>query len=61
MRAFLRPRLSAYKLPRRVLFFAPGELELTGNQKIRVGPLRDAALARLGAERAVIEGHAYGE
>ena len=60
VRAFLRPRLSAYKLPRRVLFFAPGELELTGNQKIRVGPLRNAALARLGAERAAIEGHTYG-
>jgi fatty-acyl-CoA synthase len=60
VRSYLRPRLSAYKLPRRVLFFEAGELELTGNQKIRVGPLRAAALARLGAERAVIEGHTYG-
>jgi fatty-acyl-CoA synthase len=60
VRDYLRPRLSAYKLPRRVLFLAPGELELTGNQKIRVGPLRDAALARLAAERAEIEGHVYG-
>jgi acyl-CoA synthetase (AMP-forming)/AMP-acid ligase II len=60
VRDFLRARLSAYKVPRRVLFFAAGELELTGNQKIRVGPLRDAALARLGAERAEIEGHVYG-
>lgn len=60
VRAFLRQRLSAYKLPRRVLFFGPGELELTSNQKIRVGPLRAAALARLSAEHARIEGHVYG-
>jgi len=60
VRTWLRKHLSAYKLPRRVLFFAAGELELTGNQKIRVGPLRDAALARLSAERAEIEGHVYG-
>jgi fatty-acyl-CoA synthase len=60
VRAWLRSRLSAYKLPRRVLFFEPGEIELTGNQKIRVGPLRDAALARLSEERAQIEGHTYG-
>jgi acyl-CoA synthetase (AMP-forming)/AMP-acid ligase II len=60
VRSHLRARLSTYKLPRRVLFFAAGELDLTGNQKIRVEPLRAAALARLGAERAVIEGHAYG-
>jgi fatty-acyl-CoA synthase len=60
VRRHLRPRLSAYKVPRRVLFFEPGELELTSNQKIRVGPLRDAALARLAAERAEIEGHVYG-
>jgi fatty-acyl-CoA synthase len=60
VREWLRPRISAYKVPRRVLFFEPGELELTGNQKIRVGPLRDAALARLAAERARIEGHTYG-
>jgi acyl-CoA synthetase (AMP-forming)/AMP-acid ligase II len=60
VRGYLRARLSAYKVPRRVLFFDPGQLELTGTQKIRVGPLREAALARLAAERAVIEGHAYG-
>jgi acyl-CoA synthetase (AMP-forming)/AMP-acid ligase II len=59
VRSHLRAHLSAYKLPRRVLFFTPGELDLTGNQKIRVEPLRAAALERLAAERAVIEGHAY--
>jgi acyl-CoA synthetase (AMP-forming)/AMP-acid ligase II len=59
VREHLRGKLASYKLPRRVLFFAPGELELTGNQKIRVGPLREAALARLEAERAEIVGHRY--
>jgi len=61
VRNHLHSRLSAYKLPRRVLFFDEGELELTGNQKIRVEPLRAAALARLAAERALIEGHIYGK
>jgi acyl-CoA synthetase (AMP-forming)/AMP-acid ligase II len=60
VRSYLRSRLSTYKLPRRVLFFAGGELELTANQKIRVAALRDAALARLDAEHAVIDGHTYG-
>jgi fatty-acyl-CoA synthase len=60
VRGFLRGKLSAYKLPRKVLFFDAAELELTSNQKIRVGPLRDAALARLAAERVQIEGHVYG-
>jgi acyl-CoA synthetase (AMP-forming)/AMP-acid ligase II len=59
VREFLRTRLAAYKVPRRVLFFRPDELSYTGNQKIQVGPLREQALARLRAEGAVIEGHAY--
>jgi acyl-CoA synthetase (AMP-forming)/AMP-acid ligase II len=59
VREFLRARLAAYKVPRRVLFFRPDELSYTGNQKIQVGPLREQALARLRAEGAVIEGHAY--
>jgi fatty-acyl-CoA synthase len=59
IRAFLRERLAAYKVPRRILFFAPGELAYTGNQKIQVGPLREAALARLAAEEAEILGHVY--
>jgi acyl-CoA synthetase (AMP-forming)/AMP-acid ligase II len=60
IRSFLRERLAAYKVPRRILFFAPGELAYTGNQKIQVGPLREAALARLAAEEAEILGHVYG-
>ena len=60
VRAFLKPDLSAYKLPRRTLFFSEDELELTTNQKIRVEPLREAALTRLTAEGAEIVGHRYG-
>ncbi|HXK23223.1 MAG TPA: AMP-binding protein [Myxococcota bacterium] len=59
VRAWLRERLAAYKVPRRVLFFRPGELAYTANQKVQVAPLRDAALRRLRAEGAVIDGHRY--
>jgi fatty-acyl-CoA synthase len=61
IRSFLRERLAAYKVPRRVLFFAAEELSYTGTQKIQVGPLREAALRRLAAEGAEIAGHAFGE
>jgi len=60
IRAFLRERLAPYKLPRCVLFFRPDELAYTGNQKIQMGPLREAALARLAAGRVEIAGHVYG-
>jgi acyl-CoA synthetase (AMP-forming)/AMP-acid ligase II len=59
LRAWLRERLAAYKVPRRVLFFAADELAYTANQKVQVAPLREAALARLEQERAEIEGHRY--
>jgi fatty-acyl-CoA synthase len=59
LRAYLRERLAPYKVPRVVLFFRPDELAYTGNQKIQAGPLRDAALARLRAERVEIAGHVY--
>lgn len=59
IRSYLRARLASYKVPRRVLFFAPHEVAMTGSQKIQPGPLRDAALARLRAERAVIDGVEY--
>lgn len=32
LRAFLRERLAAYKVPKRVLFFAPGEIPLTASR-----------------------------
>ena len=59
LRAWLRERLAAYKVPRRVLFFEAGQLAYTGNQKVQTGPLREAALARLQEEGATIEGYRY--
>jgi fatty-acyl-CoA synthase len=59
IRAFLKARLAAYKLPRKVLAFRADELSYTGNQKVQVGPLREAALARLQAEDVEIDGHRY--
>ena len=61
VRSYLRERLGAYKLPRRVLFFSEDEIAFTGNQKIQSGPLREAVLRRLRAERAVIAGFEYGD
>jgi fatty-acyl-CoA synthase len=60
LRSFLRERLAAYKVPRRVLAFEAAELAFTGNRKLRIEPLRQLALARLAAERAEIEGFRYG-
>ena len=59
IRQELRKKLAAYKVPKRVLFFDADELAYTGNQKIQVGPLRDAALARLQREGASLEGVVY--
>ncbi len=59
LRAWLRERLAAYKVPRRVLFFRADELSYTGNQKIQVEPLKQAALQRLREERAEIHGYRY--
>jgi fatty-acyl-CoA synthase len=59
IRSFLRERLAAYKIPRRVLFFRADELVYTGNQKVQVAPLKAAARARLAAEGAEIDGYRY--
>jgi fatty-acyl-CoA synthase len=59
LRVWLRERLAAYKVPRRVLFFRADELAYTGNQKVQVEPLRQAALRRLREQRAEIQGHRY--
>jgi len=59
LRAGLRERLAAYKVPRRVLFFSPDELSYTANQKLQVAPLRELALQRLSQEGAEIEGVRY--
>ncbi len=59
IRAYLRERLAAYKVPRRVLVFRADELSYTGNQKLQLEPLRGLAEARLAAEGAEIEGYRY--
>ena len=59
LRSALRERLAAYKVPKRVLFFGADELEYTSNQKIQVGPLRDAVLARLQRDGVELEGVRY--
>jgi len=59
VRAWLRERIAAYKVPRAVLFFAENELSFTANQKIQVAPLRERALAMLKQERREIGGHVY--
>jgi len=58
--AYLKSRLAAYKLPRRVLFFRADELSYTGNRKVQLQPLVEAAQRRLESEQAEIEGHRYG-
>jgi fatty-acyl-CoA synthase len=60
IRAFLRERLAAYKVPKRVLLFRAAELSYTGNQKVQVEPLRQLAAERLAAEGAEIDGHRFG-
>jgi acyl-CoA synthetase (AMP-forming)/AMP-acid ligase II len=59
IRSFLRKRLAAYKVPRRVLFFRADELSYTGNQKVQVAPLKEAARRRLEEEGAEIAGYRY--
>ncbi|HEY8156084.1 MAG TPA: AMP-binding protein [Myxococcota bacterium] len=60
LRGWLRERLAAYKVPKRVLAFRAEEIAYTGNQKVQIAPLREAARQRLAAEGAVIDGHRYG-
>ena len=55
----LRSKLAVYKIPKRVLFFSDEDLHYTGNQKIQLRLLREAALHRLVAEQAEIEGQRY--
>ncbi|PEQ12865.1 AMP-dependent synthetase [Novosphingobium sp. PC22D] len=47
IQAHTRTRLASYKVPRRVLFFAPDELRLTGSAKIKTAELRRLAAERL--------------
>jgi len=50
VRAFVSKQLSSYKVPRRVLFVAESELELTASNKVKTAPLRELAAKRLAAE-----------
>ena len=51
VRNFAKQTLASYKVPRRVLFFAEDELELTGSNKIKSADLRALAVKRLEAGR----------
>jgi acyl-CoA synthetase (AMP-forming)/AMP-acid ligase II len=59
IRGFLRERLAAYKVPKRVLVFRADELAFTGSQKVQVEPLRKLVVARLAAESAEIDGYRF--
>jgi fatty-acyl-CoA synthase len=51
LRAFLRERLAAYKVPKRVLVFAAGEIPLTASgTKVRDEELRQLVMARLASD-----------
>ncbi len=50
VQAFAKEALASYKVPRRVLFFAEEDLELTGSSKIKAADLRKLAAERLAAE-----------
>lgn len=47
LRSHARSRLASYKVPRRVLFFAPEDLAVTGSNKVKTGELRRVAAERL--------------
>lgn len=47
LRSFAREHLASYKVPRRILFFADSEIELTGSAKIKTADLRALAAKRL--------------
>jgi fatty-acyl-CoA synthase len=50
VQAYAKQKLSSFKVPRRVLFFAEDELETTGSAKIKTADLRKLAAERLAAE-----------
>jgi fatty-acyl-CoA synthase len=52
VRAFLRERVSAYKVPKEVVFFADGEVPMTGSDT----KVRDADLLKLVQDRLAREG-----
>lgn len=52
VRNFAREKLASYKVPRRVLFLAEEEVELTGSNKIKTADLRTLVVKRLEGEVA---------
>lgn len=50
VRDFVKEHLASYKVPRRVLFFAEDELQLTGSAKVKTADLRKLVAGRLEAE-----------
>ena len=50
VRAFAKEKLAAFKVPRRVLFFAEDEIETTGSAKVKAKELIELATQRLAAE-----------
>jgi acyl-CoA synthetase (AMP-forming)/AMP-acid ligase II len=55
VRAALREHLAAFKVPRRVLFFAIEDYPLTSSGKVRDGELADLARARLIATAVTVQ------
>lgn len=54
IQAFLRERVAAYKVPKRVLFFADGEIPMTGSDtKVRDADLTELVAARLASTEPV--------
>lgn len=49
VKAFAAKSLSAYKVPRRVLFIAEGEIALSGSNKVKTAVLRELVAKRLAA------------
>ncbi|TXC72741.1 AMP-binding protein [Sphingomonas ginsenosidivorax] len=47
VRAYAKQALASYKVPRRVLFFAADELELTGSAKVKTADLKALVVKRL--------------
>jgi len=50
VRGYVRDHVSSFKVPKRVLFFAEGELPSTGSDKVQHAELRRLALERLGQD-----------
>ena len=60
LRAHLRRRLAAYKVPRHVLWLERTEITFTGSAKVQIAPLRELAIAKLRDARVEIAGERYG-